>query len=408
MTRIIFVLLPKKKMKKYCLFPVVLIFGMITSCERVISPLPSRGGDPAPLVSVEDMALVLSQVGLDSECLSEVYDAVCGSVENGYDSEYTMRNVFDSPGGAVGMEYINDEVKACMKQSRSYTRPLRDVIAEYFASSTKASGSGAEPSEYTEYLRGSDYQIYWPYFENWDGHTMPVVACEPADGRGRVLGYLMDADGALQEFEVTEEMAMQRPVWVINHNDDSGYVSLDVYRKNHPEIGEGGNISIGPSAANVPVKTLIMQDFTMKRNYDPWYKGGSEFMVRIGSLEYFTASTEAEMKLFNPYVTEMMIECRRSEVGDKKPLNSILVSGWTSQLDRVAFMITEDDGGTRTKWDCSAVVKINSKSYGFEISLPFNSYDDIVWRGQLSGRFFETAETVSGTFGEVAITFKII
>ena len=71
-------------------------------------------------------------------------------------------------------------------------------------------------------------------------------------------------------------------------------------------------------------------------------------------------------------------------------------------------MITEDDGGTRTSWKCSAIVKIASKSYGFEINLPFNTRDDIVWRGQLSRRYLEANDNITGHFGDVDLTFELV
>ena len=103
-----------------------------------------------------------------------------------------------------------------------------------------------------------------------------------------------------------------------------------------------------------------------------------------------------------------MIVVKRNQMGVPQPFNAVLVSEWTEQLTHCALMITEDDGGTMTKWDCSAVVKVNSKSYGFDISIPFNKRDDIVWRGQLGYRWIESNSNVSGRFGDVSLTFEIL
>ena len=77
-------------------------------------------------------------------------------------------------------------------------------------------------------------------------------------------------------------------------------------------------------------------------------------------------------------------------------------------MTHCAFMITEDDGGTRTSWDCTALVRVESKSYGVELKLPFSSRDDIVWRGQLASTWFERNNKQSAHFGDVDLTFELM
>ena len=146
----------------------------------------------------------------------------------------------------------------------------------------------------------------------------------------------------------------------------------------------------------------------MNRHYDSWFAGASEFFVKTGFVEDFTASTEAELKLYNPLITDFMIVVKRSQKGKPQPFNAVLVTEWPEQMTHCAFMITEDDGGTRTEWKCTALVRIASKSYGLEINLPFNSRDDIVWRGQLSGRWIEANSNIVGHFGDVDLTFEVV
>ena len=88
-------------------------------------------------------------------------------------------------------------------------------------------------------------------------------------------------------------------------------------------------------------------------------------------------------------------------------INAVLISDWTDQVDNCAFMIIEDDGGKQTSWECTALVRIESKSYGIEIDLPFKTRDDIVWRGSLSARYLEAHSNVPENFGDVTVTFEI-
>ena len=125
-------------------------------------------------------------------------------------------------------------------------------------------------------------------------------------------------------------------------------------------------------------------------------------------MEDFTATTEAEMKLYVPAVTDFMIVVKRSQVGKPQPFNAVLVSDWTDQMLNCAFLITEDDGGTRTDWNCTALVRVASKSYGVEMKIPFNSRDDIVWRGQLAAKWLQANSNVVGHVGDVDLTFEVL
>lgn len=76
-------------------------------------------------------------------------------------------------------------------------------------------------------------------------------------------------------------------------------------------------------------------------------------------------------------------------------------------MEDMAFIIIEDDGGTRTSWKCSATVKYNSKSYGFDVEIPIYTKDDIVWRGQLSKNYIERYSGTTGHFGDVDVVLGL-
>ena len=317
---------------------------------------------------------------------------------------------------------MDKETKAT--RASSYSNPLKDLISDYLESKTKSGDSseldGLSPAEYLQELENSDIQIYWPYSETWDDGQLPIVTFDPGNGAEVNVGYKIteDENGArsVEEVVVDESMAEANPVWIVNRNDDSSYRTLEMIRKDNPEWGTGGgSIVITPSGTKSPdtetdgvVKSLVLKDFMMRRNYDCWFAGASEFVFKCGSVEGFTASTEAELKLYSPQITDFVLVVKRSQVGQTIPLNVMLVSQWTEQLDNIVFLLTEDDGGTRTEWKCSAVVKIKSKSYGFEMSLPFNSKDDLVWRGQLSSKYLEKYSDVTSRFGDVDVTFSFL
>ena len=355
-------------------------------------------------MSLEDLSGILSHLPLAQEHLDEVYAAVTSSTGNGYDEEYTFASLFSSPGEGVGAE-----APTTRADGSRWEHPMRSLIESYLTEkyATRA-GDYLSAQEYLDALATSDAQIYWPYSESWDGRTYPIITFDPQVDTYSNIGYEMSPDGTVTEVVVDEQTARERPVWVINRNEDSAYPTIETLRRDNPDWGRGGGGVVVKSGDSVDeTMTLTLKTFQANRNFDCWFAGASEFFVKCGSIEDFTATTEAELRLYSPTITDFMIVVKRDQVGKKIPYEAVLVSDWTEQLTSLALLITEDDGGTLTSWKCSASVKIKSKSYGFEFEIPFNSYDDIVWRGSLSRKYFEKKNNVEGHFGDVYVTFSI-
>lgn len=372
----------------------------------------SQNDSATTFVRLEEVAEILSMLPIDRSQLDEVHQAVVNSSGNGYDEEYTMKDLFTNPGAGVG----DSQTKA----QGHYAEPLRDLIEDYVYSShfTKASSGHMDPDEFLDALMGSDIQIYWPFSEEWDGETMPVVTFDPEDGAEVNVGYriVVGDDGfrQVEEVIVDEEMAEKVPVWVVNRNSDSGYTTLEMLRREDPQWGEGGgNIIVRPKDAGQTKsggsdKALVLKNFRMLRSFDSWFAGASEFFVKIGYLEDFSAMTEAEMRLYNPMITDFMIVVKRGQTGIPQDFNAVMMTGWSEDIDWCAFMITEDDGGTLTEWSSRAKVYIKGKSYGFDVKIPLNSKDDIVWRGKLDYAWFDKLDGKPSPFGDVELTFEVM
>ena len=387
---------------------------LAVSCEITYNNVDEfPGDDPQPVVRLDEVAEILAMVPLQAVHLEEVHNAVMSSSSNGYDEEYTMRHLFSAPGTGVGDKEF--------RSGAHYSSPLYKLIEEQVRAMSATKAMSMDPDEFLGMLTESDVQIYWPYSEQWDGRSMPVITFDPEDGASENIGYrlVIEDDGSrhVAEVEVDEEMARNVPVWVVNRNDDAGYTSLEMLRREDPEWGEGGgSIIVNPkrsaespgTKAGGTLRTLILKDFTMNRSYDSWFAGASEFFVKIGYLEDFTATTEAELRLYTPTVTDFMIVVKRNQIGVPQNFNAILMSDWSEKADACAFMITEDDGGTRTEWTSKAKVFVAGKSYGVEITLPLNARDDIVWRGKLSYDWFEKCNGQSWPFGDVDLTFDFV
>ena len=367
-------------------------------------------------ISLSEVSQILSSIPITQKQVREVYDAVTASSGNGYDEEYTMKNLFSAPGSGVGDK--------ATRAAGSYDQPLSRLIEEHVKSiagtrsSVDMSVDRMGVDGFLQALEESDIQIYWPFSERHSSDRLPIITFDPEDGSDVNVGYRLidNGDGFrhVEEVIVDEAMAEEYPVWVVNRNSDAGYSSLEMLRREDPDWGEGGgDIIVNPKSLALKrsvagSKTLILKDFIMKRNYDSWFAGASEFFVKVGAVEDFTASTEAELRLYSPSVTDFVIVVKRSQKGQPLPFNAVLVTDWSEQMTHCAFMITEDDGGTRTTWDCTALVRVASKSYGVEMKIPFNTRDDIVWRGQLASSWFEKNNNRTAHFGDVDLTFEVV
>lgn len=380
----------------------------LCACEPLDDDREEHVQKTASLISLDEVAELLASVPIGTEQMTEVMDAASSSAGNGYDEEYRMRNLFEAPGTGVGEEA--DATKA----GERYQTPLRELLSQAVKRkfATKADDNPEEALVYLDSLSASDVQIYWPYSENWDQESLPIITYDPGDQAEENEGYALQPDGSVKKVMVNENMAREGAVWVVNRNADAQHKTLEMFRREDPSWGQGGgDIVVRPAATKAgedDVKTLILRSFKVNRQFDSWFAGGAEFFVKVGAVENLNATTEAELRLYTPSITDFMVVVRRKEVGKELKLNTLLVSEWTGQLSDIALLCIEDDGGTRTSWKCSIVGKYNSKQYGFELEFPLNIRDDIVWRGSLTRASIEKFNGKEASFGDVKMVLELI
>jgi len=346
--------------------------------------------DCAITATPEGICTLLSSLPLGQNQLEEVHAAVTRSIANGYDEEYTFRNIVLNPGSGTGDDFLGT------RSDMEYVASLKDMLFE-----TLDVQSMTRSVDLMSGLAESGLQIYWPYSEDWDGKTIPTITFNPEDGSESNTGYLREqlpsGQWIVKEVVVDEEYAMKNPVWVVNRNSDEGCMTPQVMEKLCPQPVT--------TRATTSFKTLRLKEFKAHRNYDCFLAGGSEFFIKCGSLKAFTATVVDDLTRYSPEITDLVVNVKRSKVGQTLRYNTILASEWSSQLDECAFLIIEDDGGKRTTWKCNGTVKIKSKSYGFEVEFPLNINDDIVWRGKLSQNYLAKYTGQANRLGDVSVTF---
>jgi hypothetical protein len=384
----------------------VLFVALLAGCDK-FEELPNEEAQEEEtdngFITLEEVAQLLSTVPLGREQVAEVQEGSTSSAGNGYDDEYRMRDLFSSPGSGVGADPTT--------KASSYSRPLRELLREAAEARFATKSASGDASAWLDSLAASDVQIYWPGAEEWDGSQLPVITYDPGDGAERNEGYELLPDGSVKKLMVDEQMSLERPVWVVNRNSDADYKSLELRRREDPNWGNGGG-DILVTKADDGFRTLVLRSFKAHRQYDSWFAGGAEILVKFGAVETVKAGTDAELLQYQANVTDFMIVVRRNQVGQELPFNAVLVSDWSKlkelQLEQCALLMVEDDGGTQKTWEFKTTVKYNSKAYGVEIEMPLNSRDDIIWRGPLTPSFIEKKSGIPVGFGDVELVLELI
>ena len=200
----------------------------LAACEGQKNSLDVPAAEGDGLFTLSDVAKILSDLPLEGEHLAEVHDAVSASSGNGYDEEYLLSDLFSAPGAGVGDN-------GAPTKAGGYKTPLRDLFSDYLARKYGTKAGAADVERYINALSDSDMQIYWPYSEDWDGKSFPIVTFDPGFGAESNYGYeiRIDKGGAhvVDSVLVTEQVAMERPVWVINRNDDAAFTPLELFNK---------------------------------------------------------------------------------------------------------------------------------------------------------------------------------
>ena len=353
-----------------------------SSCDNVsrddmLSPTGTSPSAAVISVTPESVARMLSGIPITIDQVREVLQGAEASSAIGYDEEYTFENILAG-------------------NCRSSSGSLGQMIADHVAASV-----ATRSSDFLEELASSALQIYWPYSDCWDNKSMPVITFIPEGDKDSNIAFcrelLPDGTPVVKELMVDESYAKEHPVWVVNWNEDAGAIT--------PQMMEELQTRGTDTRAYSNLKTLKLKEFKAHRQYDSWLSGGSEFYIKCGSLKAFTADVVSDLNRYDPEITDLMIKVKRNQVGKALRYNAILVSDWSDQLSECAFLIHEDDGGKMTTWKSSGTVKIKSKSYGFEVEIPYHRNDDIVWRGKLSSNYFQKYNGVSSRLGDVSATF---
>lgn len=267
-------------------------------------------------------------------------------------------------------------------------------------------------------------EIYWPYSNNWDGITTPVVAFAPKNLSAlRTEGFILK-NGYLQSVIVDEHYCENHPVWLITENEtpyshlpnftNGETVSQDgvLYLPNTDILINSDNLNgVKPPSPypfptdsikvtnKGPVTTLYLGHVRSEKNHDTWIAGGSEYVFRFVSLTNTNLSCEADTSKCMPDLARTKVCFTRDEIKYKtqKELRAIAVSSWPKTLDNIVMTLVEEDWGNKEKtYEGSIFVTWAGQKYGIEVSIPYYNHDDQIAERTYARSFLISSNNYKG------------
>ena len=187
------------------LFIIVISLIAVFACEKPVSDVSCVTDFQMYIEDSElnDVALMLTEIGLDTELCNEVHSSVTAAIEKGLDEDLYFRELWMNSADVKVKSYDSESI-------------LKSRLESYFMRNPSTKNSEGN------FLKDSDIEIYWPYSENWDGKTFPVIAPVPLGQECDTLyGYkVISMPGETVKLDtvlVDDDYAYENPVWIINH-----------------------------------------------------------------------------------------------------------------------------------------------------------------------------------------------
>ena len=163
----------------------------------------------------ENIARLMASIPLNKGIMNEVFSATQNGLENGIEESYYFADMLSE--------------SSAKSASRVSSTSQESILGRELRSLLNKSRSGNQVD--IDLLQNGDYQIYWPYSEDWDGKTQPIITFVPKDENQLWnYGYRQTDDG-IETIIVDEEFMESNPVWIINKADLS-YDELPNFNNN--------------------------------------------------------------------------------------------------------------------------------------------------------------------------------
>ncbi|MBE9468214.1 MAG: hypothetical protein IMY72_07830 [Bacteroidetes bacterium] len=299
----------------------------------------------------EKTAKIVAKISDDPSVIDEIKQSVKYNISD-YKDEIIK---FD--------DLLKPEQRNVLKNSKIKT------FAKKFRSALKNNNlKSSTTDDLGNFVLENGVQIYWPYSENYDGISQPVVTFDPLTNAESNTGFkkTTNSDGSVSydTVSVTEEYAMSNPVWIINQNEIA--TSMAQYEGD----GNGGGGTGGGTGGNNTIPAsfkLGIDHLVCTKQYDNFWHGGSEFKIILAKAVNTSTVTLEDYNTF--CFTRRDISKHRVKDGFY-----LVTPDWKPEETSRRFIIYEVDDDDM---DINFSVKLKSVTVSFDGTI--RSHNDDVW-----------------------------
>lgn len=351
-----------------------------SSCSKqdVIDKLQDVSTSPVSPITPEGLnavALTVANMGITTDMIADVHKAIATSVENGSDEHISLAEVV-SESSRVASFRSNEGIALFAKAFRQ-NFPVNEK--QFQLRSLLVPG---QEFDLQDFLNKENATLYWPYADEWDGVTTPtVVVSTDRDTDEICVGYkLREEKGKYilsEQILVDENFALKNPVWVINREGQkvSSRTASSHLRSTKP-VGS-------------KITTLQLGMLQPTKHHDAWHKGGDEYVLQLKAPKHTLVNGKIE--IVDQQYVRLKENFTRKEISRRvvRKLNHVIVSEWQPELNEIAVHLYENDASLIAGMEKTYKLKATwgGKEYGLEVSLPFASGDDELYRGVWSFNF---------------------
>ncbi|MBQ8050464.1 MAG: hypothetical protein IJ197_02655 [Bacteroidaceae bacterium] len=353
----------KKIISKFAGY-LMLAAGMLTaSCSNEES---TEAPQTVQSLTRAEVVNVLKNINIDATLASEIHSFVSDAMASGRDEKISFNKMLsgDVKTRANGQALIAERIKSLIT-SRAMTRSVNGTLAD---------------ANLLNELADSDFIIYWPYSENWDGKELPTLVAAPKDEDAEEAYGLRIIDGTdglqYEKVLVNEDYAELHPVWVVNQEVEDPNVVYAITSDASIEEGNAPMYVKKRSEAN-PIYVWRLKRMKVTHQYDGIFRGGSDFDIQIA---YPISTGNVSMP------NKIRVFFSRKDIRKKKwkNVNALLNSNWLPNQITNGMVLTEGDrGGDNVSIKLAVQFKdpVSGITSSVECSITYKSKDEYI--GQL-------------------------